>query len=500
MRRPSFAMTLAVMLGVLAASGWAQEQAKVEPAKPVSARPEQAKLIAITNVTIINVESGVLVPSQTVLIADGKIVMAGNPANTAIPKYALRISGRGKFLIPGLWDMHVHTAGVSARPEWGKQMLPVYLAHGITGVRDMGGDLPALKEWRRSASTTPGPELMVAGPFLDASARGLSSPNEVIAVETADQARVAVQKVKANGANFIKIGSRLSREAFFAIADETKKANIAFLGHVPDAVTVEEASYAGMSSMEHLFGVLLECSSKSAELRQRLTDAKDRAERAKIADEVEATFSDEVAGQLFARMAKRGTYQVPTLVWTRNNGTLDRADANDPGLRFVPEALRKEWTPANADKLVSPAGRAYYQRKLKNDLKIVGLMHKAGVPLLAGSDSLDPFVFPGDSLHTELELLVSAGLTPAQALQTATSNAARFLDRERTAGAVKSGRVADMVLLDADPLKDIRNTRKIAAVFAKGRYFPRADLDRLLQEAAVSFGAAAVPAPTVSPR
>ncbi len=484
------------MLAVMNAVAFGQEPAKSKSPRPAA---EQPKLIAITNVTIVNVTSGVLVANQTVLISSGKIVMAGNPTNTEIPKYALRVSGRGKFLMPGLWDMHVHTAGISARPEWGKQMLPVYLAYGITGVRDMGGELQPLKEWRRSANTIPGPELIVAGPFLDLNARGFSSPNEVIAVETADQARVAVQKVKADGANFIKLGSRLSREAFFAIADETKKANIAFLGHVPDAVAVEEASQAGMSSMEHLFGVLLGCSSKSAELRQRLKDAKDRAERAKIVDEVEATFSEEVAGQLFARMAQRGTYQVPTLVWTRNSSTLDRADANDPGLRFVPEALRKEWTPANADKLVSPGGRAFYQRKFKNDMKLVGLMQKAGVPLLAGSDSLDPFVFPGDSLHTELELLVSAGLTPAQALQTATTNAARFLDRERTAGEVRNGRDADLVLLDADPLKDIRNTRKISAVFAKGRYFTRAELDTLLQEAAASFGAAPAPA-TVTPQ
>lgn len=487
------------MVAGVCAAGFGQEGAK-KSARPAA---EQARVIAITHVTIIQVESGVAIPNQTVLISEGKIVVAGNPANTEIPKYAMRISGRGKFLIPGLWDMHVHTAGISARPEWGKQLLPVFLAYGITGVRDMGGDLRVLKEWRRSARTIPGPELVVAGPFLDASAQGFSSPNEVLALETTDQARVAVQKVKADGANFIKIGSGLSRDVFFAIADETRKANIAFMGHVPDAVTVEEASQAGMSSMEHLFGVPLECSSRSAELRQRLKDAKNRAERAQIAAEVEATFSEEAATQLFTRLAARGTYQVPTLVWTRNSSTLDRADANDPGLRFVPETLRKDWTPANADKLVSSEGRAYYQRKLRNDLKVVGLMQKAGVPLLAGSDALDPFVFPGDSLHTELELLVSAGLTPAQALQTATSNAARFLDRERTAGEVKSGRVADLVLLEADPLKDIRNTRKISAVFAKGKYFSRADLDKLLLDAAVGFGAPPAPAPvptTVRPQ
>lgn len=464
---------------------------------------EPPRLIAITNVTVIDVDTAVSVPSQTVLIADGKIVLVGNPNNTGIPKTALRISGRGKYLIPGLWDMHVHTAGISARPEWGKQLLPVYLAYGITGVRDMGGDLSALKEWRRSANTIPAPEMIVAGPFLDGSADGFSSPHEVIAVKTPEEARAAVRKVKADGANFIKIGSRLSREAFFAIADETTKQNIAYLGHVPDAVTVEEASAAGMSSMEHLFGMMIACSSKASELRKRVAAAKDRAERAKIADETEATFSEPLAMQLFADFAKRGTYQVPTLIWTRNTSMLDHADPNDPGLKFIPNEMRKEWTPANADKFVSPAGRTYYARKLKNDLRIVGLMNKAGVPILAGSDSLDPFVFPGDSLHSELELLVSAGLSPVQALQAATLNAARFMGRERTMGEVKGGKVADLVLLDADPLKDIRNTRKVFAVFSKGRYFSRTELDKLLQDAAAGFGAETpppAPGPTTTSR
>ena len=477
----------AVALCLMSIGCLAQPQTK--PAAP----PEPPKLIAITNVTVVDVESAVSVPNQTVLIAEGKIVVVGNPNNTAVPKNALRISGRGKYLMPGLWDMHVHVAGISARPEWGKRLLPVYLAYGITGIRDMGGDLTALKEWRRSAASIPGPEMIVAGPFLDASAEGFSSPNEVIAVKTAEEARAAVRKLKADGVNFIKIGSRLSRETFFAIADETGKLKMAFLGHVPDAMSVDEASFSGMSSMEHLFGILLECSSKSAELRQRLKDAKDWVERAKIADEVEATFSEEAANELFSRFAKRSTFQVPTLVWTRNTSTLDKADPNDPGLRFIPEALRKEWTPANANKFVSANGRAYYARKLKNDLKIVGLMNKAGVPIMAGSDSLDPFVFPGESLHAELELLVSAGLSPAEALRAATLTPARFMGTERTAGAVKNGKVADLVLLEDDPLKDIRNARKIAGVFSKGRYFSRVKLDKLLSEAAAGFGAPLVP-------
>jgi len=459
---------------------------------------EQPRLIAITGVSVVDVESGFNVPNQTVLIDGAKIVLVSHPRNVGIPKHAVRINGSGKYLIPGLWDMHTHVAGVSARPEWGKHLLPVFLAHGVTGIRDMGGDLAALKEWRRTAAQIPGPEMIVAGPFLDTTAQGYGSPQEVIAVTTPEEARAAVRKLHAEGANFIKIGSRLTRALYFAIADETGKLNMAFTGHVPDAVPVEEASFSGMGSMEHLFGVMLQCSSKSAELRKRLAEAKDRAERAKIADEIEATFSEEIAGALFKEWAKRGTYQTPTLVWTRNTSMLDKGNPADPSLRYVPEALRKEWSPANADKIVSLAGRAFYARKLKNDLRLVGLMHKAGVPLLAGSDALDPFVFPGDSLHSELELLVSAGLSPVEALRTATINAARFMAQERQRGEVRAGRVADLVMLDDDPLKDIRNTRKVHAVFSRGVYYTRTELDKMLNDAARTFGAVAA-SPTPAP-
>lgn len=478
---------LALLLWLCAGVCLAQQQ---------SQQKEQPRLIAITGVSVVDVESGFNVPNQTVLIADGKIVLVSHPRNVGIPKHALRINGSGKYLIPGLWDMHTHVAGVSAKPEWGKHLLPVFLAQGVTGIRDMGGDLAALREWRRTAAQIPGPEMIVAGPFLDTSAEGYGSPQEVIAVKTPEEARAAVRKLRAEGANFIKIGSRLTRELYFAIADETGKLNMAFTGHVPEALPAEEASFSGMSSMEHLFGVMLQCSSQSAELRKRMAEAKDHGERVRVAEEIEATFSEEIARALFKEWAKRGTYQTPTLVWTRNTSTLDKANAADPGLRYVPEALRKEWTPANADRMVSPAGRAYYARKLKNDLRIIGLMNKAGVPILAGSDALDPFVFAGDSLHSELELLVSAGLSPVEALRAATVTAARFMAQERQRGEVRAGRLADLVMLDDDPLKDIRNTRKVHAVFARGVYYPRTELDKMLSDAARAFGAApATPTP-----
>ncbi|HUR36997.1 MAG TPA: hypothetical protein VM009_04215, partial [Terriglobales bacterium] len=295
-----------------------------EPPPKAKATSESPKLTAITNVTVVDVGGGSSIPNQTVLIANGKIVMVGNPMNMEVPKHALKISGRGKHLMPGLWDMHVHVAGISAKPEWGKQLLPVYLAYGITGIRDMGGELAVLKDWRRTAASIPGPEMIVAGPFIDASAEGYGSPQEVIAVKTPLEAREAVRKVRADGANFIKIGSRLTRELYFAIADETGKLNMAFVGHVPDSIPVEEASFSGMGSMEHLFGMMISCSSKSADIRQRLAAAKDRAERAKIAEEIEPSFSEAVANELFARFVKYSTFQVPTLVWTRNSSTLEK--------------------------------------------------------------------------------------------------------------------------------------------------------------------------------
>ena len=447
-----------------------------------------AKTVAFTHVTVIDATGAAAKPDQTVVVIGNRIAQIGPFKSVTLPKDAQVVDGKGKFLIPGLWDMHVHVAGISAEPSWGHFLLPVYLAHGITGVRDMAGDLETLRDWKRAQSegSVLAPRMAVCGPFLDASEEGFTHKADVIAVRTAEEAKKAVEELVLKGADFIKIGDRISPEVFSAIAEESKRQHVPFLGHLPRAIGIADASDAGMKSMEHLYGFDVAMSGRATELQviRKAAMAKgDAAAVNKASADAETSFDQKTADALFNKLKKNHTWIVPTLAWTDITAHLDKVEAS-PYLKYLPAKLQEEWAPEKARKLMSARGLAFYQHKLERDRRTVSLLAKAGVPMLAGSDSLDPYVFPGDSLHKELALLVENGLTPMQALQTATLNPARFFGTEAQIGTVEKGKLADLVLLNADPLADIHNTRKIAGVMLDGKYLPKAELEELLAKSA----------------
>lgn len=443
--------------------------------------------LAIVHVTLIDGSGRAPQPNQTVLIESGRITSVGESSALNVPKGARTVDGTGKFLLPGFWDMHVHIAGLNADPAWSKQvLLPLLLANGITGVRDMGGDVHALLSWQRDieAGTLIAPHVVFAGPFLVSRGRKTA---EQYPVHNADEARAAVEDLQRRGANFIKIISMPSREAFFALADECKKKNIMFVGHLPLQIAAAEASDAGMRSIEHLHysAFALSLSYKEAELRSRLIQAensRDVAASEQIAHEADATFDAAKAATVMQTLKKNGTRVTPALASLDITAHPENWKADNPLLEFVPLALAKQWRTSIADeKMKQQAARL--GREASNDWKLTGQLHRAGVPLLAGSDSLDPFVFPGDSFHHELAQLVRAGFTPMEALQAATRGAAQFLDRAEEFGTVEQGRAADLVLLSADPAKDINNIRQVWAVVRNGAYYDRAALDGLLAKA-----------------
>jgi imidazolonepropionase-like amidohydrolase len=443
--------------------------------------------LAITHVTLIDATGRPAQPNQTILIEGSRITAVGESARIKIPKTARTIDASGKFLLPGLWDMHVHLAGINADPSWSKQvLLPLLLANGITGVRDMGGDLDALLAWQRESESGAllAPHLVVAGPFLAASGRKTA---EQYPVANAEQARAAVDELKQRGANFIKIISMPSRDAFFAVADESKKQNIPLVGHLPFEIGASEASNAGMRSIEHLLysAFALSFSSKEAELRPRLVQAEragDAAAWEQIAHEADDTYSEEKAAALFQTLKKNGTWVTPTLASLDITSHPENWKADDPLLAYVPPAMAKQWRDSLDDtQMKQRAG--WLARQAANDWRLTGELHRARVSLLAGSDSLDPFVFPGDSLHQELAEFVRAGFTPMEALQSATRGAAEFLGREKDLDTVEMGHIADLVLLSANPLENIANTRQVWAVIRNGSYYDRAALDGMLAKA-----------------
>jgi imidazolonepropionase-like amidohydrolase len=466
--------------------------------------PQRSNSLAIDHVTVIDVTGGPELADQIVVITADSIVTVAKSGSVEIPKDARRIDARGKFLIPGLWDMHTHIAGISANPVWAKQtLLPLLVANGITGIRDMGGDLDALESWRREIEngTLAGPRIVAAGPMLLPARRAGTNPAPadpaVLRVGTPEEARAAVDNLQKRGADFVKIID-VSRENYFAIAAESRKDSIPFVGHIPSDITATEASNAGQKSVEHIIysSLAFDCSAQSDELRKKMQEAsakRDSQAAADITDEANQTFSAEKAAALWRTFKKNGTWVTPTLFSIWVNAHQLEMSPDDPQLAYLPASLRKEWAPTKNPTKDDRDTEAWWQRQFENDRKLTGEMNRSGVRLLAGSDSLDRYDFAGTSLHRELQMLVSAGLTPLEALQTATLNPAEFLAIAKS-GRISPGYLADLVLLDGDPTADIANTAKIAAVVLHGRFLSREELDAMLAKTR----AAAAVVPTAS--
>lgn len=436
--------------------------------------PSSAPALVLDGVTVVDVETGKTLPGRTVVVEDDRIAAVGRQRAVRIPAGARVVDATGKYLIPGLWDMHVHTAFGDWFPGARDIALPLFVANGVTGVRDMGGDLDVLLEWRRAiaAGSLVGPRMVVSGPMLDGPKPRFPAS---VAVATPEDGRRAVRDLARRGVDFIKLQSLIPREAVFAIADEAKKLGIPFAGHVPDAVRAAEMSRAGQRSFEHLIGIFEGSSPREDEFLKgekspgRFLESFDPARAAALAD----------------LLAENHTWQCPTLVWERGGNLMEERDlAHDPLAKYAPASWKEGTWKRFRDQVTGEFNvddLATRKRFVAKELEVVALLHRAGVPFLAGTDSVPGvYVFPGFSLHDELGLLVKAGFTPLEALQAATTNPARYLSLSDRLGRVKQGYLADLVLLDASPLDDIANTRRIHAVLANGRFFSREDLAALL--------------------
>jgi imidazolonepropionase-like amidohydrolase len=437
--------------------------------------------IAISHVTLINPATSTVEHDATVIIEGDRIASVLIGAMIKMPGNTILIEGHGKFLIPGLWDMHVHSAFGDWFPGGRDIILPLFVANGVTGVRDMGGDLRVLLDWRKQITVgkIPGPRMIISGPMLDAvlPSGKLRFPSS-IAVTTPDSARAAVDQLKSQGADFIKTQSVISHDAYLAAAAEAHKQNLPVVGHVPDKVRITEAVAAGQKSIEHLMGSFEGCSSEE----QKFIDGQGNTKL------LLSTTDQKKCHALLALLAKTQTWQCPTLAWQRGGTFLDQRDlAHDPLGIYVPAYWRDVTWKRFYDEMMPDLQKDPLELRKEyfaRNLKMVADMHQAGVPFLAGTDTAPGiFILPGFSLHDELANFVEAGFTPMEALQTATSNPAKFFDTEGPQGSIAKGKIADLVLLDADPLTDIHNSRKIEAVIASGHLYDHAALDTLLKNA-----------------
>lgn len=443
-------------------------------AQPAASAPP----FAFEGVTVIDVSTGERRSAQTVLIVGTRIAAVGAIDRVQLPAGAHRIDARGKYLIPGLWDMHAHLM----RPL--VQLPALYLANGITGLRDLGND--QLYSTRFRLRPAPGPDgltprVLVAGPPLDGP--GTRPGNRVVTTEA--DARRVVDSLVAVPVDFLKLYQVLPPALHAALGREAKRVGLPFVGHIPSTMSAAQVSDAGQRSIEHLFELPLSCSTREAELRAAQvaaigTEAYARVRTGQTAALVES-YDPAKCAAVAAHLARNGTWVTPTLHLAPLFAAVDSALEQDTRIRVVPAAMRDRWKQNRPTALPILSGPPAERRQMLNVLTdILRQLHRAGVPLLAGTDAPIPYVIPGFSLHEELAAMVGAGLTPLEALRTATLNPAKFLNATDSLGTVAPGKLADLVLLDGDPLRDIRNTARIAAVVTNGRYLDRASLEALI--------------------
>ncbi|MGQ0642803.1 MAG: amidohydrolase family protein [Gemmatimonadaceae bacterium] len=458
----------------------------------------QEPAIAITRVTLVDPARDAPLRDASIVVQGDRIIAAGPRRAVSIPRNARVIDATGKFAIPGLWDMHTHVAqpaAPGANLETGAAyFLPLFIAHGVTGVRDMAGDLVTLRRWREEIArgSRVGPRLVVTGEKLGKGAVVAAAP---FPIRTPDDIALSVKALKDGEADFVKLDV-VAPELLAALMRESKALGIPVAGHVEIVYSVRELSRAGVRSVEHLDGVLLAANSREDALRRELQQnrratlwhrlmVKARMRRAIAFPEVEMVkgYSATRADSLHDLFRQNDTWHCPTL---RLLGALHRQ--TDANLRLPPDSLLPRAVPSPWNGYINAPFDAKHPLtavypKLQ---EAVRRMSARGVGLLAGTDTPGLAAVPGRSLHEELGLLVAAGLTPREALRAATTSPGAFLGASDSLGAIRVGAVADLVLLDGDPVGDIAQTQRIRAVIARGRLYDRAALDRLIGEAAVA--------------
>ena len=439
MDKPNQNIAISLLVGLLLTASCAVAPTN-DPPKGV-----HSAVYAIRDVTLVDVERGVAVPHQTVRIMGDRIRAIAPSARAEAEKGEMVIDGKGLYLIPGLVDAHVHYFQAS-RVERGT-FGTLFVANGVTFVRDMGGetDLSLAFRDKNPGTGPPAPEMIVTGSIL----RGVSAPSRSTTIcETSQDGRVAVQSLAEKGVDQIKVYGGLSKEAYLAIVDEARALGLKVVGHVPKAVGLSGVLEAGQASLEHIHDVLY------ALIRD--------ADLAAIA-------------RLVSIIRDSGTAICPTLlVMNRRSNPKDPALQNDPALKFVPFTVKSSW-----DARTYPDS-SHLKSLLPLFKVVVRALHEAGVTIVCGSDLVNPYVVAGFSLHEEMELLQEAGLSPASVLRAATIDAARLCDVDQRLGTVSVGKNASLVLLSKNPLEDVRHTREIAGVFLRGKYYDARRLGELL--------------------
>jgi imidazolonepropionase-like amidohydrolase len=449
---------------------------------PASAR-DNADLL-IRHATLVDVALGRTAPDQAIAITGDRIRAVG--ADRALSRrFTARrtIDATGKFVMPGLWDMHVHFGGGPELIEENKALLPLYVAYGVTTVRDCAADISdSVLAWRSAVAEGRmlGPTIYTSGPKLEG-----YKPlwKGTIEVGTPAEVDAALDRLQGLKVDFVKItDNTLKPDIFLYAVKAAKGRGLKTSAHTPFALTIEQAARAGLSSVEHLDYLIKAGSPQEAAIGADYAAGK--LSYGDASDKFVETFDPAYAAREYRRLAATGIYVTPTLNMSRILAYLDREDHRaDPALAYVGPGLRKtyDWRVERAAK-ASPAQVAARHREYELSLKVLPMLRDAGIPILAGTDAgyLNSFNYPGEGLHDELARYVEAGLTPQEALASVTITGPAFLGHSDRYGAVSQGKTADLLILDANPLDEIAATRAIRGVVLKGRWLDRTALDAML--------------------
>ncbi|MBA2304942.1 MAG: amidohydrolase family protein [Acidobacteria bacterium] len=463
------------LLVAIALSSTTLAVASTRSERPITGFMGQAvsRSSAFEHVNVVPMDRKQVLRDQTVVVVDGRIAAVGSASDVSVPAGAARIEGRGKFLMPGLADMHVHI--------WDARTLTLFVANGVTTVRNMWG-APRHVVWRReiAAGKRLGPTLYTTGPIIDGAPPVWNG--SVVVVTAADAERVVAEQ-KLAGYDFIKVYHMLSSEAYASLVAAADRHGMKVVGHVPAAVGLDGTLRARQASIEHLTGYFEAAQTEASPLR----GASDR----RLLRQLPAYVDESRFPALADQTAQAGVWNSVTLIVAQKFVPASEAAAllARPEMRFVPPRIRAGWDPTKDFRMRDRTPRDWELQRRGDGLRtsLVSAMHRAGARILLGTDTPNPFVAPGSSIHEELRNLIAAGLTPYEAIRAGTRDAAEFLGGLKEFGTVEPGRRADLLMLDGNPLDDVAHVGRPSGVMIRGKWLPAAALHRMLDELADSY-------------
>lgn len=442
--------------------------------------PNKSADLLIKNATIVDVQSGKTESNKLVAISTTNIIAVDNSANAGDYTARKTINARGKFVMPGLWDMHVHFRGGDSLITENKNLLPLYLAYGVTTVRDCGGDItPTLMRWRNKIrnGSLDGPRIFTSGPKLDGANPAWPGSIRVTDEEDINHALDSLQQI---GTDFVKLyDGSLTKEMYYGIIKKAHKRGMLITGHMPLSANILQAADYGLDGEEHMYYVLKSCSPKADSLTKLDIGYG-------MMDDLVDTYNPELADSVFNTLADHNFFVTPTLdVGQTLAQILVTNHQNDSLLTYIGSGIQQTYQGRINSAKRAGSGHTRQAGKLQAQFRrMIAPMQKAGINLLAGSDGgpYNSYVYPGQSLHEELHLLVKSGLTTQQALKTAVVNGPKFFGLTDSYGGIAPGKEADILILNKNPLENIDNTNSISTVISRGKVYTREKLQQMLND------------------